>query len=148
MILTEKHDIDKSSLIDGIENIESSCFSDAWSKNSIENQIFSDGSVFACVREENEITGYVCGQIICDECELYRIAVLGSRRGKGYAKALMECFIKECQGRDVKSVFLEVRSSNLSARGLYEKYGFQSIGERKRYYQNPTEDAVIYKKEI
>ncbi|MGZ7144902.1 GNAT family N-acetyltransferase, partial [Streptococcus pyogenes] len=44
-------------------------------------------------------------------------------------------------------VFLEVRESNKAARGLYEKFGFKKVGLRKKYYQNPVEDAVLMARE-
>ena len=45
-------------------------------------------------------------------------------------------------------IFLEVRKSNAPAIGLYEKCGFEKIGERKNFYDTPKEDAVLYKFEI
>jgi ribosomal-protein-alanine N-acetyltransferase len=38
---------------------------------------------------------------------------------------------------------LEVRASNAAARALYREYGFYEVGERKRYYADNREDAVI-----
>ena len=36
-----------------------------------------------------------------------------------------------------------VRRSNTAARSLYEKLGFCVTGERKGFYKNPKEDAVL-----
>ena len=47
----------------------------------------------------------------------------------------------------VKSVLLEVSSSNLPAQKLYEKMGFVCQGERKDYYTK-GDDAVLYTLEI
>ena len=44
---------------------------------------------------------------------------------------------------DLESVFLEVRESNVPARNLYHSYGFSEIGERKNYYRDPIENAII-----
>ena len=148
MILTEKNDRDRSAIVSGVHNIETACFSIPWTERSIEGQIFADGSIFACICEGEDVIGYVCGQTVADECELYRIAVLSSYRKKGYADMLMEYFLKECKNKEISNIFLEVRSSNTPARNLYQKYGFQNVGIRKNYYSNPTEDAVIYKCEI
>ena len=38
---------------------------------------------------------------------------------------------------------LEVRVSNEPARRLYEKYGFEIVSRRKRYYANNDEDTYI-----
>jgi len=44
----------------------------------------------------------------------------------------------------VKSVFLEVRKSNLSAINLYKKENFVKIYERLKYYSD-GEDAEVYR---
>ena len=43
----------------------------------------------------------------------------------------------------IKYITLEVRVSNVAAISLYEKFGFKSIGVRKKYYQDNNEDALI-----
>ena len=41
---------------------------------------------------------------------------------------------------------LEVRESNLPARNLYTRFGFQTVGRRRRYYTLPEEDAILMTK--
>ena len=43
----------------------------------------------------------------------------------------------------IKYITLEVRESNVAAISLYEKLGFTSIGQRKNYYQDNGENAII-----
>ena len=38
---------------------------------------------------------------------------------------------------------LEVRTSNVAAIALYERFGFRAAGTRRRYYQDNGEDALI-----
>ena len=38
---------------------------------------------------------------------------------------------------------LEVRASNAPAIALYRKHGFQTVGQRRNYYQKPDEDALL-----
>ena len=40
-------------------------------------------------------------------------------------------------------VTLEVRRSNDAAQALYQKYGFDVVGERRRYYRDTGEDALL-----
>ena len=47
----------------------------------------------------------------------------------------------------VNKVFLEVRSSNISAIALYEKKGYTKISVRKKYYAD-GEDALVMVKEL
>ena len=47
---------------------------------------------------------------------------------------------------DTEDIFLEVRESNQIAINFYLKAGFEKISVRKRFYSNPTENALIMKK--
>lgn len=142
--------IDKSGFNDktasDVAEIEKSCFDDSWSKESIIYTVNSEFSVFFALYEDNNIAGYVIGNIAADECELYRIAVLKEYRRRGYGDVLMKAFTDCAYKRGAGSVFLEVRSKNTPARSLYEKWGFSLIATRKNYYKNPTDNGEIYRK--
>jgi len=47
-----------------------------------------------------------------------------------------------------KEIFLEVRKSNHRAQAFYKKEKMAVIAERKAYYHDPVEDAIIMKREI
>ena len=68
-------------------------------------------------------------------------------RGKGIGRALL-LELENILSEKSDAVFLEVRRSNVSARRLYESCGFSAIGERRNYYKLPTEDAILYKKDL
>jgi ribosomal-protein-alanine N-acetyltransferase len=57
----------------------------------------------------------------------------------------MDALLSAARETNSDSVFLEVRESNVAARSLYEKAGFEQEGRRKSYYTNPMEDAVLYR---
>ncbi len=130
--------------------IEKECFSVPWTSRSIESQVLTEGSVCALIRDETDDRpiGYICGQSVSDECELYRIAVLPGYRKQGAADRLMNYFIDKCRENGIKNVFLEVRCDNEPAKHLYEKHGFVKVGRRKNYYTEPVCDALIYKAEL
>lgn len=77
-------------------------------------------------------------QIAPDEFEILNLAVAPESRRKGIARSLLLDALT-LPGR----WFLEVRASNFSARELYRSAGFQEAGIRKKYYQNPDEDAIV-----
>ena len=149
MILIEK-DSNSSMLCRDIGVIEKECFSVPWTSRSIESQVLTEGSVCALIRDETDDRpiGYICGQSVSDECELYRIAVLPGYRKQGAADRLMNYFIDKCRENGIKNVFLEVRCDNEPAKHLYEKHGFVKVGRRKNYYTEPVCDALIYKAEL
>jgi len=49
----------------------------------------------------------------------------------------------EARRRKCRLATLEVRDSNVEARGFYERNGFRTRGRRRGYYRDPCEDAVI-----
>ena len=51
--------------------------------------------------------------------------------------------LDECYKSKIKFITLEVRASNKKAIHLYEKFGFKSLGLRRKYYQDNNEDALI-----
>lgn len=138
-----------SSLIDRIVEIENESFTCPWSKKSFEDAAVSDNiSVCAAVARDNTVCGFICFMIIDSEAELLNIAVSQNFRKNGIASSLMDHMIIETLSKHVERIFLEVRESNVPARSLYEKYGFEIIGKRRRYYTKPVEDAVIMQKSI
>ena len=77
-------------------------------------------------------------------CELENIVVAGEWRRRGTGSRLLQKLISTLRERRLRQVQLEVRESNSIARALYRKFGFAERGRRKKYYTNPSEDAVLY----
>ena len=71
------------------------------------------------------------------------VTAAGDRR-RGIGSQLLKELIAIARERKLQTIFLEVRESNVAARALYCKFGFEESGRRKNYYANPTEDAVLY----
>ena len=51
--------------------------------------------------------------------------------------------IKTEKGNGLETLFLEVRSKNTPAIKLYNSLSFKKISERKNYYKDPVDDALI-----
>jgi ribosomal-protein-alanine N-acetyltransferase len=41
-----------------------------------------------------------------------------------------------------------VRPSNDDAKRLYQRFGFRTVGRRKNYYLQPTEDAIVMRRTV
>ena len=78
-----------------------------------------------------------------DDAEIIRIATDSRYRRQGIGSMLLDSLHAEAHKRDIHSIFLEVRSSNMPAIRLYEQAGFERAGVRRDYYSAPTEDAII-----
>jgi len=64
-------------------------------------------------------------------------------RRRGIARKLIEFAVRTGLEQHAGLVTLEVRKSNLSARKLYESFGFRVTGERPDYYGVQKESAVL-----
>ena len=56
---------------------------------------------------------------------------------------MLEELLRLGNERGITAYTLEVRVSNAPAIHLYEKFGFVSEGIRPKFYEKPTEDAMI-----
>lgn len=115
-----------------------------WSRDSFMSELSNDLAKYFCVLDDNDKIIAYCGiwQIL-EEAHITNISVSPEYRRKHIGEALLNIVINECYKNMVKFITLEVRVSNEAAIGLYEKYGFKSLGSRKGYYQDNNEDALI-----
>jgi [ribosomal protein S18]-alanine N-acetyltransferase len=96
-------------------------------------------------QEETSVQGFLIARGLGSEWEIENIVVAGSVRKQGLGTQLLAQFLEEARRSGLQAVFLEVRESNLEARALYEKCGFQPSGRRKDYYRDPAEGAILYR---
>ena len=81
-----------------------------------------------------------------DELHLLNLTVHPEHRRAGHARRLLDDLVLWAVERSLWWMWLEVRASNEAARRLYEAYGFEEAGLRRRYYPNvrsTREDAVL-----
>ena len=132
--------------LDDVYIIETECFSHPWSKQSLEEELNNETSLFLVAKEENEVIGYIGMSIVIDEGYIFNVAVRESYRNKGVATSLINELVTYGKKNNFSFITLEVRESNLPAISLYSKFGFIKAGERKNYYSNPKENAILMTK--
>lgn len=132
--------------LDDVYIIETECFSHPWSRQSLENELNNETSLFLVAKEENEVIGYIGMSIVIDEGYIFNVAVRESYRNMGVATALINELVTYGKKNNFCFITLEVRESNLPAISLYSKFGFIKAGERKDYYSNPKENAILMTK--
>lgn len=132
--------------LDDVYIIETECFSHPWSRQSLENELNNETSLFLVAKEENEVIGYIGMSIVIDEGYIFNVAVREKYRNKGVATALINELVTCGKKNSFSFITLEVRESNLPAISLYSKFGFVKAGERKDYYSNPKENAILMTK--
>tara|TARA_B110000438_G_scaffold156458_1_gene150072 strand:- start:209 stop:637 length:429 start_codon:yes stop_codon:yes gene_type:complete len=129
--------------LSGILNIERESFSKPWTEYHFKRDINNKISVNWVYQNDNHVIGYLFGWKVMDEYHLNNIAVAESFRRNRIGIHLLKNMLSYLKEVKVKSVFLEVSSSNLPALKLYEKMSFVPQGERKDYYTK-GDDAVLY----
>ena len=113
-----------------------------WKLEQIQADLSQDQIWYALAYDESEVIGFLAVQETLFEAEALQIAVKGAYQGQGIASALF------AQLPTDKEIFLEVRKSNHRAQAFYKKEKMAVIAERKAYYHDPVEDAIIMKREI
>ena len=142
MIISASHEYLEQILI-----IERSSFSKPWTEYHFKSDLNNKISVNWVYLDNIQVMGYLFGWHVMDEYHLNNIAVAKRFRENGTAIHLLKNMVSYLNDIKVKSVLLEVSSSNLPAQKLYEKMGFMPQGERKDYYTK-GDDAVLYILEI
>lgn len=127
-----------------VARLEKECFSSPWSEKQLEEELENPTARFLVLKLGEKVLGYIGANNIANEVYITNIAVFPEYRQKGYGEKLLSrlCYLSTVEGAEF--VTLEVRKSNKTAIRLYEKCGFEKVGERKNFYFDPTEDAYIY----
>lgn len=115
-----------------------------WAKSSFYDEMSNNlAKYYSAKTKGGELVGYAGTWHIIDEGHITTIAVKKEYLRNHIGEALIQKIIDDCYENNIKYLTLEVRVSNTPAIKLYEKYGFQSLGTRKAYYQDNNEDALI-----
>lgn len=130
--------------IDQIVEIEKECFPTPWSREAFLTEIHENKLARYLVAElDGKVAAYGGMWLILNEGHITNIAVKKEYRGLGIGNRIVESLIYYCASKNIQSMTLEVRKSNIVAQNLYKKYGFVESGVRPRYYSDNNEDALI-----
>lgn len=124
------------------------CFSDAWREETVFHDMEGPQSEYFIAKVDGKVAGYGCFWFVLDEGQLVNIGVHPEFRRLGIGARLLEAGLAECRKQAMKTLFLEVRTSNEKAQNLYRKYGFKVLGLRKGVYDLPKEDGYIMEVEV
>ncbi|MBI3525949.1 MAG: ribosomal protein S18-alanine N-acetyltransferase [Betaproteobacteria bacterium] len=102
------------------------------------------------MRAGEYLLGYAVMMLVLDEAHLLNIGIVPERQRAGLGGVLLEHLFALARNQGVARVYLEVRQSNVSARGFYLRHGFVQIGARTDYYpaQNGREAALVFERSL
>jgi ribosomal-protein-alanine N-acetyltransferase len=130
-----------------IELIEKRSYPTPWSRSMFAGELAKPSSVCLGAFDSDGDRGRLCGYLIVsryvDAWHVMNIAVDPADRGRGIATMLLERLFEVTAEDARRGYTLEVRVSNATAIGLYERLGFHARGVRRGYYTDNREDALI-----
>lgn len=129
--------------VKAIAKIEEQCFSSPWTEEGIAEEIENENAHFLVAVAADKVIGYIGVHEVCGEAYIDNIAVSPDHRRLGIGEKLLKKAQQNAFSRGCEFISLEVRKSNSAAISLYRKLGYETAGERKNFYTNPAEDAVI-----
>lgn len=126
-----------------LSEIDKSAFKNYWTADEFLLELKSDFREYYGVLDNSKLVAYVGLNVVLDECDIMRIAVLKSEQNKGIAKKLLH-FVCDClKQRNINKIMLEVSDINTPAINLYKSVGFKQIYIREKYYEDNS-NALIF----
>lgn len=132
--------------LSAILELDKACFGGLWTMEAYQRELDSPNSDLLGLFSPfsgTQLLGMGCFWSILEEAHITLLAVHPQYQSQGLGQALLYSLLRTAGDRGLERATLEVRASNLAAISLYEKFGFQTAGRRRRYYQDNGEDALI-----
>jgi [ribosomal protein S18]-alanine N-acetyltransferase len=121
---------------------------DPWPAAAFNRELASKHNHYVGARVGGTLVGYAgisqLGRVPPFEYEVHTIGVDPAFQGRGIGRRLLDDLLTFAGGG---VVYLEVRTDNEGAIGLYRSAGFEQIGLRKRYYRVSGADAYTMRRE-
>jgi [ribosomal protein S18]-alanine N-acetyltransferase len=133
--------------LDAIVSVEQKFYPAPWTKAQFAEELEKPFSTFWVLTDDESdetVAAYCIFWSLDDSVELLNITVDLPFRSQGFAKRLLQHLFQYGLKEEKNTVFLEVRKSNLAAIQLYQKFGFEVVQVRKRFYAD-GEDAYQMK---
>jgi len=120
-----------------ILRIEHKNFPNPWPEKTLRGCLEAN---YQCVigfydAQPKEVVCYAVLMIGFEESNLLNISVNPDFQQQGIGRRLMEHLLLISRINQAKNMWLEVRASNTPAIRLYQKLGFDQIGQRDNYYR-------------
>ena len=130
--------------LDEAARLETLCFSRPWSRQALAEELENPTAFFLAAEDDTgELLGYAGMHVVCGEGYIDNVAVFPQARRRGVGRLLVQSLVQWLREHEGVFLTLEVRPSNEPAISLYGSLGFEEVGRRPRFYESPTEDALL-----
>jgi ribosomal-protein-alanine N-acetyltransferase len=136
--------------LDRVVELDRICFGQLWSAAQYQREFESENSDILILIdvEAQAILAYGCVWAIVDEAHITILAVHPDYRQQGLGQVMLWGLLQAAVDRELARATLEVRVDNTAAIQLYEKFGFQVAGRRKKYYNNADDALILWKGQL
>jgi ribosomal-protein-alanine N-acetyltransferase len=129
--------------IEPVHRLESELFTvDPWSIEQFWSELAQQSRAYAVAVDGERIIGYAGAFLLAPDSDVQTIAVSPRDQGRGVGAILLTWLIEQAVAQGCRQMLLEVRSDNVPAIAMYERFGFERISVRRDYYERGV-DAVI-----
>lgn len=124
--------------------IERRAYSHPWTQGNFADSLRS-GYQAQMLCAGDVVLGYFVAMKGVDEVHLLNITVDPAYQGQGWGRVMLDALALWAGSQGAQWLWLEVRTSNVRAQRVYERYGYRRVGERKNYYPaaQGREDAIV-----
>jgi [ribosomal protein S18]-alanine N-acetyltransferase len=137
--------------LEAVLAVETVAYGFPWSRANFIDSLAAGYRCELRTDDAGRVVAYTVAMTAADELHLLNITVAPERQGQGHALAMMRRLIVQGRRDGLKSLWLEVRPSNLAARRLYARCGLREVGLRPGYYPAggaKREDALVMSRSI
>jgi [ribosomal protein S18]-alanine N-acetyltransferase len=130
--------------LDAVIAIEREVFLFPWTRGNFSDSV-NAGYHCLVLDQGGQLFGYGVMTVGADEAHLLTLSIAMESQRKGWGERLLRHFIQIARDLHARSMFLDVRVSNVAAARLYERIGFRKVARRRDYYpaMGGREDSVI-----
>lgn len=115
--------------IEALTALDAAAFPPEWhyGRHVLRRALLSGGSFL--VAESTRLVGYAYGDVQGTSAHLTRLAVAPDYRGRGVGARLLSASLRAFHGQGAWLVTLNTQKSNTKSQRLYERFGFQAVGQ-------------------
>ena len=117
-------------------------YDEFWNENILRKELEDENSKYIVIKEKDKILGFAGVWISPVDAQITNIVVKKDSRKNGIGSLLLERLIEIAKNAKQEVLRLEINENNKPAINLYNKYGFEQVGLRKKYY-NGRDNAVL-----
>lgn len=117
-------------------------FDNFWNYSILKKEFLNENTTYIVAKQNDELVGFAGILTIIDEANIMNIVTRKNKRNLGIGSLLLKNLIRISTKKKLKSITLEVNEHNIIAIKLYEKFNFNKVGIRKKYYDN-IDSAII-----